>query len=80
MAPMGEEDVIGLFINPFPGDLLFLPEELPDLLFFRTFCDRFFVTFQADLDRWKAREVLFLKVGVTGDTFHSLLDMLLMVE
>ena len=77
---MGEENMNGLFIDPFPRDFLLVTEELPDLLFFRIFCDRFFVTLKAGLDRWKAREGLFLKVGVAGDTFHPLLDMLLMVE
>jgi hypothetical protein len=80
MTPMRKEDMIGLFIYPFPGNLLFLPQELPDLLFFRVFCNRFFVTFQAGLDRWKPREGLFLKVRVAGNTLHPLLYMLLVVE
>ena len=47
MTPVGIEDVIGLTVQTFPGDFLSLFLELPDLLFFRAFGDRFLVTSQA---------------------------------
>jgi len=80
MTPMGIENMVRLSVDLFPGNLLSLLLKLPDLLFFRAFCDGFFVTLQTDCYIGQSGKGLHLVVHVTRVTFHSLLQMFLVIE
>jgi hypothetical protein len=80
MAAVGEKDMIRLLIEPIPTDLQALFLEDFELLLFRAFRDRVFMTFQAGFDARHAGEVLGLKIGVAGFAFQPLPDMELVVE
>jgi hypothetical protein len=47
MASMREEDVVGLLVEPFPGDFFPFFVKLPNLFLFRTFCNGLFMTIEA---------------------------------
>jgi len=80
MTAMGEEDVVGLRIDPFPRDLFTSFLELPDLFLFGALGDGFFVAVEADFDSRDSGEGLGLVITVTGIAGLSLLDMLLVIE
>lgn len=72
--------MVGLSINPSPGNLFSFFGKLPDLFLFRIFCDGFFVALQADTPVGHSGKVLGLKIAVTGVALQSLFQMLFMVE
>jgi hypothetical protein len=80
MATMGEEDVIRLLVEPFPGDLLPFFLKLSDLFFVRMFGQGFFVAFHTGCHFWHARKGLFLKMGMAGGALDALFLMFLVVE
>jgi hypothetical protein len=55
MPPMGKEYVIGLSVNPFPGDFLFFLTELSDFLFLRILCNGLFVHLR--MAPWHAEKI-----------------------
>ena len=80
VTPMGEEDMVGLSVNPLPGDFLFFTIVLSDFLFLRTFCNGFFMTFQTDGQRRHSGEGLGFEIAMTCVTFQALLLMFLVIE
>jgi len=80
MAPVGEEDMIGFFVNLLPGDFLPLFLKLPDLFLFRTFCNGLLMTLQTGGYVRHSGKSLGFEIGVAGVTFQPLFEMLLMVE
>jgi hypothetical protein len=80
MAPMRKEDMIRLFIYPFPGDLFIALLKLSDLFFLGGFCDRFLVAFQAGVNVRYPGEGLGFEKAVTCVTPQSLSHMLFMIE
>jgi len=68
MTAMGEEDMIGFFVNLFPGNLASSFGKLPDLFLLSILCDGFFVALHTDTDVRHSGKVLGLKVAVTGVT------------
>jgi hypothetical protein len=50
MAPVGKEDMVRFVVDLFPRNSLSLLLKLSDFFLFRTFCDRFFMAFQASVD------------------------------
>jgi hypothetical protein len=80
VAPMREENMVGLSVNPLPGDLLFFLAELPDYLFLRILCDGLFMTLHTDGHRWHPGEGLGFKITMTCVTFYALLLVLLVIE
>jgi hypothetical protein len=65
---MREEDMVGLSINPLPGDPLSFLSVLPDLFLLWIFCDRFFVAVHADTYAGHSRKGLGFEEAVTGVT------------
>ncbi len=66
MASMGKEDVIWLFIEPLPPDLLTLFMNLSDFFFFGVLSDRIFVALEADRNGWHPGKILGFKVAMAG--------------
>ena len=69
MPPMGKENVIGLSVNPLPGNLLSFFIELSDFLFLWILCEGLFVTLYTDGERWHPGERLGFEVVMTCVTF-----------
>jgi hypothetical protein len=80
MTPMRKEDVVRLFVDLFPGDILSFFLKLSDLFFFRTFCNGFFVAFQAGCYVRQSGKVLRLIIAVARITFQTLLRMFFVIE
>jgi len=80
MTPMGEEDMIRLFVKAFPGNLLSFSPKLPDLFLFRTFCNGLFMTLHAGGYVRHSGKGLGFEIGVAGVTFQPLCQMFLMIE
>jgi hypothetical protein len=77
---MRKEDMVWLFIYPFPGDLFIPLLELSDFFFFGGFCDRFLVAFQAGVNVRYPGEGLGFEEAVACVTPQSLFQMFFMVE
>ena len=69
VAPMGEENMVGLFVDPLPGNLLSFFVELSDFLFLWILCEGLFVTLHTDGERWHPGERLGFKIAMTCVTF-----------
>ena len=80
MAAVRIEDVIGLFVQTFPGDFFSLFCELPDFFLLRAFCDEFFMALEAGGQNGQTGEVLIFVMGVAGDAIHPLLLMYFVAE
>ena len=80
MTPVGKEDMVRLFVDTFPRDCLSSLLELSNFLFFRTFCYRLFMTFQAGGNGGNAGEGLVLIIRVAGNTLHPLFLMFFVAE
>ena len=77
---MRKEDVIGLFVEPFPRDFLFLLLKLSDPLLFLVLRELLIVTLQTGRQRWHAGKGLFFEIGMTGDAICSLFLMFLVIK
>jgi hypothetical protein len=77
---MGKEDMIRLFVNPFPGDFFTLLLKLSDFFLFGSFCYRFLMTFQAGVEIGHPGEGLGFEEAVACITPQSLFHMLFMIE
>ncbi|OGP62340.1 MAG: hypothetical protein A2169_11640 [Deltaproteobacteria bacterium RBG_13_47_9] len=80
MTPMRKEDMIGLFIYPFPRDFFTLFLKLSDFFLFGVFCDGFLMAFEAGIDVGYPGEGLCFEEAVAGVTPQSLFQMLFMIE
>jgi len=80
MTAMREEDMIWLFVYSFPGDFFTLLLELFDFFLFGSFCDAFFMAFEADCYFRHSREVLSFEITVTGVTVQTLFEMFLVIK
>jgi hypothetical protein len=80
MASVGKEDMVRLFIYPFPGDFFILLLKLLDFFFFWAFRDRFFMTFKASIDVRHPRKGLGFKEAVACVTAQALIQMFFMIE
>jgi hypothetical protein len=77
---MRKEDMVWLFIYPFPGDFFMALLKLSDFFFFGGFCDRFLVAFQAGVNVRYSGEGLGFEKAVACVTPQSLFQMLFMIE
>ncbi len=77
---MRKEDMVRLFIDPFPRDFFSLFLKLPDLFFLRGLSNGFFVTFKAGHEVGNSGKGLGFEEAVARVTFQPLFRMLLMVE
>lgn len=77
---MRKEDMVRLFIYPFPGDFFVGFLKLSDFFFLGGFCDRFLVAFQAGVNVRHPGEGLGFEKAVTCVTPQSLFHMLFMIE
>ena len=77
---MRKEDMVWLFIYPFPGDFFMALLKLSDFFFFGGFCDRFLMTFKASIDVRHPRKGLGFKEAVTCVTPQPLFQMFFMIE
>ncbi len=80
MAAVRKEDMIGLRVNPLPGNLFSFRGKLPDLFLFGTFCNRFIVTLHTGSYGGHSRKGLGIEIGMTSVTLQPLLHVYLMVE
>src|SRR4030042_2099064 len=80
MTAMRKEDVVRLFIDPFPRDFLSLFLKLSDLFFFGGLGNRFFMAFKAGGYGRDSGKGLGFEEPVTGIAVEALFGMLLMVE
>jgi hypothetical protein len=80
VSTVGVEDIVRLFIEAFPRNLLSLLSKLPDLFFFWFLCDGLLMTLQTSPDVWHSGEGLRLKIAVAGVALQPLFEVLLMVE
>ena len=80
MPTVRKEDMIRLFVNPPPGDLLTLLLILSDFFLFRRLRHRFLMALQAGVDVRHPREGLGLEEAVACVTSQTLIDMLFMIE
>jgi hypothetical protein len=80
MPPVREEDVIRLFVDPFPMNLLAFLMNLSDFFFFGVLGERILVALQTDGYFRYARERLVFEMGMAGDTFDSLFLVFFVIE
>jgi hypothetical protein len=80
MTAMGKEDMIRLFIYPFPGDFFAPFLKLPNFFLLGIFCDGFLMAFQAGVDVGHPGEGLGFEEAVACFTPQSLFHMLFMIE
>jgi hypothetical protein len=80
MTAMGKEDMIRLFIYPFPGDFFAPSLKLSDLFLFGIFCDGLLMALQAGVDVGYSGEGLGFKIAVAGFTLQTLVDVLFVIE
>jgi hypothetical protein len=80
MPPMGEEDMVGLTVQPFPGDLFAPLLKFSDLLLLWIFGYRIFMTLQAGRQGRHSGEGLSLEETMARSAFHPLFRMLFMIE
>ena len=80
MTSVGKEDMIRLFINAPPENWGIFLLKLSDFFFFGGFCDRFLMTFKANIDVRHPRKGLGFKEAVTCVTPQPLFQMFFMIE
>jgi hypothetical protein len=80
MSSVGKEDMVWLFIYPFPGDFFMVLLKWSDFFFFWAFRDRFLMTFKASIDVRHPRKGLGFKEAVACVTAQTLIQMFLMIE
>ncbi len=80
MPAMRKEDMIGLTVNPFPGNFFTFCGKLPNLFLLRTLRNRLLVTLHAGGHRGHSGKNLGFGIRVARITLQALLHVFLVVE
>ena len=77
---MRKEDVIGLPVNPFPGNLFSFRSKLSDLFLFWALSDRFLMALYTGGHCRHSRKGLGFEIGMAGIALQALVHVFLVVE
>lgn len=80
MPTMRKEDMIGFYVNPFPGNFFPLFSKLPDFFLFWALSDGVLMAFKAGVDVRHSGEGLGFVKAVAGIALQSLFHVLFVIE